>query len=60
MISGTPARRLGALAPTATALLAACTSDDDDDDSGGDDMTELRWDLRTPTTTRELGRTPTR
>ena len=55
MISGTPARRLGALALTATALLAACTSDDDDDDSGGDDMTELRWDLRTPTTTRELG-----
>ena len=24
-----------------------------DDDSGGDDMTELRWDLRQPTTTRE-------
>ena len=23
--------------------------------SGGDDMTELRWDLRQPTTTRELG-----
>ena len=28
MISGTPARRLGALALTATALLAACTSDE--------------------------------
>jgi hypothetical protein len=38
------------------ALAAAATACSSDDDSaGGDDVTELRWDLRQPTTTRELG-----
>jgi hypothetical protein len=45
-------RGLVAVLAVATAV-AACSSDDDD--SGGDAMTELRWDLREPTTTRDLG-----
>jgi hypothetical protein len=54
MMVGERVRRLAAVVAAASVVAGApaCTSDDD---SGGDDMTELRWDLRDPTTTRDLG-----